>query len=384
MKILILLGFFVTSMFAQTKIWHGYIGKSEIYFYLPCDVTKPINDDNTCDYGSYFYRKFLQNIGLEEALPPTKKYKLNLQVKHAFEDNAKPEELFKLNYKKGQLVGYWKHRNKKLPVTLKPFPHKEKSVDAEEVFTKLRSKFLTYRRREIQKVSRLKKELVWITEEHTGSKMFRLGNGFSAESRKRVNPLLDKAQENDALFELTCVSRWEYGSGVESLVNKVTYLSDDLLGYSNYSSYFCGGAHPDFGTSHYLIDLHTGKYYTLDDIVKFQKNVPKDTNNNWEERDKYNELVAKKLRELAYKANGMELKEKKKLADDEYDPYSLSHWENMDWSYEKDGIRFFLEFSSVSRCARGDSYLIPFELLEPYKNPAFPYALKNSEAYTSR
>ena len=384
MKLLILLGLFVMPMFAQTNIWKGHIGKSEIYFYLPCDVTKKIDDNNDCGYGSYFYRKSLQDIKLEEALPATKKYKFNLQVKHSLEDNAEPKEFFELNYKNGQLVGYWSQIGKKLPIKLKPYSYKNKNDDAEEAFTLLRGEFLKFKRGKVQKFPKQNKELVWIEEEHTQSTMFRLGNGFSSNIRKKLNPILDKSQEQDALFELTCGSRWSYGSGVESLVNDVTYLSKDLLGYSSFSSYFCGGAHPDFGTTHYLVDLHTGKYYALSDIVKFQKNVPKSTD-KWEKRNKYSELVAKKLRELAFKAEGMELKENKKLEEgDGYDPYSISHWEYMDWSYEKDGIRFFLDFCTASRCFRGDSYLIPFKLLEPYKNPDFPYAFKNAKAFMSQ
>ena len=383
MKLLILLGFFSVPMFAQTNIWHGYIGKSEIYCYLPCDVTKKIDKDNSCGYGSYFYRKFLQDIKLEEALPPTKNYKFNLQVKHSLDDNADAEEFFELNYKKGKLIGYWSQIGKKLSLKLTPYSSKSKNDDAEEVFTSLRREFLKFKRGKVQKFPKRKKELVWIEEEHTQSTMFRLGNGFSSSIRKKLNPVLDKSQEQDALFELTCGSRWSYGSGVESLVNEITYLSKDLLGYSNFSSYFCGGAHPDFGTTHYLVDLHTGKYYALSDIVKFQQNVPKSTD-NWEERTKYSELVARKLRELAFKAEGMELKENEKLEEDGYDPYQLSHWEYMDWSYEKDGIRFFLDFCTAARCFRGDSYLIPFKLLSPYKNLDFSYAFKNTEAFMAQ
>ena len=56
----------------------------------------------------------------------------------------------------------------------------------------------------------------------------------------------------------------------------------------------------------------------------------------------------------------------------------------MDWSYEKDGIRFFFNFSTASRCFRGDSYLISFKLLKPYKNSDFPYAFKNRKAFMKK
>jgi len=56
-----------------------------------------------------------------------------------------------------------------------------------------------------------------------------------------------------------------------------------------------------------------------------------------------------------------------------YDAYNLTHWDFVDWSYEKKGIRIYLDFCSASRCYRGDSFLISFKLLKPYKNKSFPY-----------
>jgi hypothetical protein len=380
-NVVLILGFWLIPLYAQTNIWQGTIGKSEIYFYLPCDLSKKIDEDNYCGDGSYFYLKTLQNIRLGESLPSSKKFTLNLQVKHSLDDNAVPKELFELNYKKGKLIGYWHDKSKDLKISLKPFTPKKILIDSEETFTNFRKKFLKYKRANVEKLAFQKKELVWIEEEHTKEGMFRLGNGFSSPVRNIINPLLDKAQEEDALFHLSCSPRWAYGSGVDNLVNKLTYLSEKLLGYSKMSSYDCGGAHPDFGTTYNLIDLNKGKGYSLEDIIKFQENVPSNKEDNWNERFKYDELVAKTLRKLAFKAEGMKLEEKKDEDIENYDPYELSHWEYMEWSYERKGIRFFLSFSSASRAFRGDSFLIPFKLLEPYKNKNFSYKFGNSKAY---
>jgi hypothetical protein len=59
-----------------------------------------------------------------------------------------------------------------------------------------------------------------------------------------------------------------------------------------------------------------------------------------------------------------------------YDPYDLIFWQYIDWAYEKDGIRIYLNFSAYLKCYRGDkdeSFFIPFEMLQQYKNNKFPY-----------
>lgn len=372
---IIFCSFFLQFSYAQTHIWDGYIGKSKIYFYLPCDVDKKISENNECSRGRYFYRTSLQDIQLDDTLPSTEAYTYNLQVKHNLAQNTIPEELFELNYQKGELVGYWVHGVKHLKVKLKPLQTAEKEEEESDFFSTIRRKFLQYKRDRIETITSTNKEFVWIKELHSKTDMFRLGNGFSTKIRKQINPLLDKVQEEDSIFTLTCTDIGSYGTAVDIIENKITYLSKDLLEYSHFSYYLCG-AYPDFYTDYFLIDLHSAKHYMLEDILTFQKNIPPNDEKHFEAREMYEILVAKKLRALAFKVKGMKLepnKERAKETNIGYEPYELDHWKNMSFSYEKNGIRFFLNFSTYNRCFRGDNYLIPFSLLKKYKNKSFPY-----------
>jgi len=345
-KVWILAIIFLTSLLASENYWQGSIGKSKIYLKLSCDIEKGTEEKNVCRFSRYFYESQLQDIVMENG-EKVGENGIRLQVVH----KDKIQEEFMLKYDKGKLNGHWRSKGKTLSVKLKPLILNDKY----DAFEQFRRKFLKFKRVKVEKLKKRNKELVWIEEAHADTMFFRLGNGFSKISRTKVNPVLDELQNEFSAGTLSCASSWNYGTGMEPIKSDLTYLTDNLIGVSFFLNYFCGGAYPDFNTRRHLYDLHSGKEYTLKDILTIANNPSK-------------------LRELAFKAEGMELKAQAEAdAKGGYDPYELSYWEYMSWQYEKKGIQFFLNFSTPERCYRGDSYLIPFELLRPYKNKTFPY-----------
>jgi len=358
--------FLLTPLTANESYWQGTVGKSKIYLQLNCDIMKEQKEENACRYSRYFYESDLQDIVMERGDKISKNH-YRLQVIH----DEKVVEEFTLTHTHGNLNGIWKSKGKSLKVVLK----KLKLNDKDDAFENFRTKFLKFKREKVEKLKESKKELVWIEEMHSKTLLFRLGNGFTSESRNKLNPILDKLQKLDASTSLGCSTSYFYGTGIESLASSVGYLSDNLINFSQSISYYCGGAHPDFGTIHYLYDLHSAKKYSLEDILVFQKNTPH--NNEDGENDKWYEYIdnirAKKLRELAFKSKNIPLKAEKVTENNGYDAYNLIHWKFVDWSYEKKGIRIYLDFCSADRCYRGDSFLISFKLLKPYKNKSFPY-----------
>ncbi|HFU75413.1 MAG TPA: hypothetical protein ENK66_04125 [Arcobacter sp.] len=340
---------------ANQSHWQGTLGKSRIYLELNCDINKEQEEKNACRFSRYFYESQLQDIVMQSG-GEIAKNRYALQVVHS----EKIVEEFILTYSHGMLKGTWKSKGKSLKVALK----KLKLNDEYDAFEKFRTKFLKFKRKKVEKLKGSKKELVWISEKHSGTSFFRLGNRFSKTSRNKVNPVLDELQNEFSVGTLSCASPFNYGTGMEAIETQLTYLSENLVGLSFFLNYFCGGPYPDFNTRRHLYDLHNGKRYKLEDILTIA-NMPE------------------KIRELAFKANGMELKAQEKLKDDlqngGYDPYDLQYWEHVDWRYSKKGIEFFLSFSTAERCYRGDSYFIPFSLLKPYTNKSFPYELGEEE-----
>ena len=56
-----------------------------------------------------------------------------------------------------------------------------------------------------------------------------------------------------AINQLSCsnYSAYNDAEGIDYSTS-ISYWDSNLLGFSNFSSYFCGGAHPDFGSTGYL------------------------------------------------------------------------------------------------------------------------------------
>jgi hypothetical protein len=333
---------------ANESYWQGTIGKNKIYLKLDCDISKVSKDKDSCRFSRYFYESQLQDIVMKHG-GEIAKNRYRLQVVHS----DKIVEEFILNHNNGVLKGTWTSNAKSLKVVLKKLKLNRK-YDAFETF---KIKFLKFKREKVEKLKTFKKELVWIEEAHSKTSFFRLGNGFSKASRNKVNPVLDELQNEFSTGTLSCASAFSYGTGMETIYAQRTYLSSNLIGIDIPLNYFCGGAYPDFNIRRHLYDLHSGKKHKLEDILTIAKEPSK-------------------IRDLAFKAEGMELKaQEPSKAGRGYDPYDLEHWEFMGWAYGKKGIDFFLNFCTAERCYRGDSYFIPFEMLKPYKNKSFPYEL---------
>ena len=134
----------------------------------------------------------------------------------------------------------------------------------------------------------------------------------------------------------------------------------------------CGGAHPDFGSSGYLIDLNNGKQYGIDDILAFDKSVTGDKENNFDAFSKYRSTYfAPKLLAVL---NSQEHFEKPKNDDDHCDYTNEEYWDFPSWNYTEKGIEFTPIFYRAARSCE-ESFLVPFEKLKKYKNPKFPYSL---------
>jgi hypothetical protein len=213
------------------------------------------------------------------------------------------------------------------------------------------------------------KELIWYSEKHCYSPFFRLGNYFSEKSKSVINPILNTIQIQNSLAQLGCSSRFEYntGDGIEYTV-KINYLNENLLGFNIFSSWFCGGAHPDFGGQGYLLDLNNGKEYEIDDILAFDKTVTNEKQGGFDAYSAYRQnFFAPKIFELIN--NYTQLTND---AERDCDYTDLEIWNFPSWNITEEGIEFTPSFYRAARACE-DSFLVPFESLKQFKNPKFLY-----------
>ncbi|MDB6141828.1 MAG: hypothetical protein JWP80_872 [Pseudomonas sp.] len=109
--------------------------------------------------------------------------------------------------------------------------------------------------------------LQWWTEPQSKLSMFQITSGFPPEQLARINQQLRARQWNEVVSYYACLLQ---GSrfGAEFLQTITPELiSPAIVSVSVFTSYDCGGAHPDFGDSPLNLDANTGKPLSLEDVL---------------------------------------------------------------------------------------------------------------------
>lgn len=353
----IILLFVSSIVHAQTTFQlEGTIGKSPVYMSL--SVYPPSGTDSeTSIMGSYYYKKSLKDIFLGGRIE-NNEYLLSVE-----DELDKIAESFRLVKKGDSFTGTWTNKNgKTLSVNLKPIStiqgnYQYDNIDimrflkANNLYDYVRLSNIKLQRDTVDSIG--DKSFVWFSEVHCQAPFFRLGNGFTDKQRQIVNPILDKIHLHNILDQLQCTTRWYYnndGVGIDYNVS-VNYIDDNLLGFQIFASYYCGGAHPDFGGVGYLLDLKSGASYSLSDVY-----------------DLTPATISKLLTDRYHFEKPID------EDDDPCDYTDLSVWEFYSWSVNKEGISFTPSFPRVYRSCE-DSFLLPYSDLKPYIKKSFPYEL---------
>lgn len=361
--LLLFLIFSTLGMKSQTNYFlEGQLGKNKIYLNF--------NSDNSELDGSYFYRNSLKNIPLEGAV---NNGKFVLKFENHFNKIFEKFELSKSS--KTSFKGFWTNqKGKKIPLILtvinfSKFPHNFAigAIGLINEFDLIKLSLLEFKPDSVSKFHG--KELIWYSEKHCKSPFFRLGDNFSERNKSVINPILNTIQIQNTLAQLDCSSGFEYntGDGIEYTVN-VNYMNDNLLGFKIFSSWFCGGAHPDFGGRGYLLDLNNGKEYDIDAILAFDKTVTNEIQGGFDAYSAYRQsYFAPKLFELIN--NHTQLTNE---TERDCDYTDLEIWNFPSWNFTEEGIEFTPTFYRAARACE-EPFLVPFESLKQFKNPKYPY-----------
>ncbi|VXB17955.1 conserved hypothetical protein [Flavobacterium sp. 9AF] len=352
------------NLFSQNTYYlEGTVGKSNIYMQIT-------EYDNNYIEGNYFYQKSLKDIHLNG------KYKdvyFTLYFGNDYGEEAF-EEKFELEKINNKFTGKWVNKTgKTIPVSLKSinFTQYKKPIfkEFDDNLDLIKLNYLNFEQDSIQNYNN--QQIIWYSESHCEAPFFRIGESFSTAKKNTINPILIDKHYEIALNQLSCSSPFSYntGNGIEYSVS-ITFLNDNLLGYEIFSSYYCGGAHPDFGSEGNLINLHSGKKYELDEIIAFDTSVTKYSDDNFTLFSTYrNTYFAPILYEL------INLKQKftqPEESEDYCDYTQLDIWNYPQWSFTEKGIEFTPVFPRVARNCE-DTFLVEFESLKKYKHPNFPY-----------
>ncbi|WP_298545035.1 hypothetical protein [uncultured Aquimarina sp.] len=233
--------FIFCSISIQAQTYEGTIGKHRIFLELDIDY----NDDRATAF--YFYKSQLQNIQLEGSFSNNE-----LVLFEKFSDIKEQKELFTLIINKDTIAGTWKNKGKTLQVDLNKTT---KKIDDYKLMN------LEYARDSI--TIHNTKELVWFTEKYSKKSLFRLGNGFTSSEREFMNPKLDTIHANYATIGLDC--------GWADINIEMELISNQYISFTEYSSIYCGGAHPNHNMVGYNFDFKNKKQ--LDRITDLYPNL---------------------------------------------------------------------------------------------------------------
>ena len=253
----------------DTQVWQGTLGQQAI-------VMK--RDDGRCG-GRYFYRRHRIDITL---MGDDKAARCTLQEMPPrwSDDTPKPE--WRMQSPQGERwQGEWVGVDgKRLPIALTRLRALPAAKEAS--LTALRGDFdpYAYLRLSALALKPAKRETVngyalqWRSQPDSGIELFDVAAGYTPEARARINHLLHRRlwEWVNAAFEC----RSGHGAEGSDFDTRTTlrHIDTRVLSASLFTSYYCGGAHPDFGDAPLNIDVRTGRELDLEDVLWVGKGKP--------------------------------------------------------------------------------------------------------------
>lgn len=273
------------------QVYVGNIGKAGIAMDLEIQTTGDVE-------GRYFYRKYRTDITLEGRRE--KDGTLHLNEKSQSEKN-RAKLILRMNG--SNLQGEWQdvQKNKKLPVSLSPANEQSAISNNEAAQSGFHSNSLYDSLRLVGLSLRpLKREkfqgysIQWWEEPNSEVRMFRLLDGFPIETVLRINRRLGQEQWRSVSAYYDCQSGGARALGADFMQTVTPKLiNPQFISVSIFTSYYCGGAHPDFGDRPLNIDVASSEDLQLEDILWLGNGKPSPQRNAARARtdQRYEEMV---------------------------------------------------------------------------------------------
>jgi len=357
------------------RVFTGTLGKMPIVVEL--NITQ--QDEVT---GRYFYEKYHRDLPLNGAL---QNGTLTLTEGNNRYGDDKPLSTLELEETGSGWQGEWRSpQGKKLPVKLTEARLTAPTSSTLPFIAALPySEPYEYLRLQGLKLKPAKKEnfmgydLQWWTEPETKISLFSVESGLSKDDQQRVNQQLLGRLWNEVISYHGC--QLQGGENVEFMQQaQPKMISPAVVSLNISTSYYCGGAHPDFGDSPLNIDVKTGHPLSLEDVLWVGEGKPL----LHAERDSLgDEPLSKDESNARYQYVSKELvpwvikqftalyptEMKTPTGDDDCNFQDESIWGTSPWYFTEKGLYLGAYFARVQRsCDRPDWSILPYSLVKQH------------------
>jgi hypothetical protein len=329
-------------------------------------------EDSSCT-ARYFYEKQRKDIELNGVVRKNGTISV-VSEGWGSKDNIAMAEKIELNEKNGIYSGTWTNRKKTLPVQLKMVitekftsPYDEfsfiRQLKKEDPYNYVRISALEFIKDSAKQMNTC--TLDWYHEKYSGTVLFRVLKGYESAAIKKINDKLTETHIQGSLGALECFS--PHGESEYSQTVNYFFANDDLLSVNLFTSYSCGGAHPDFGSQALNFNGHNGQQLSLDEVFRFGKGAPpKQDSPEWYT---YRSTVfAPKIVSLLKQFHPHQMQKPKKT-EEECDYSDPEIWNFPNWYFTPKGLYVGAVFARAARsCDEPAWSVIPYQALQPYAN----------------
>lgn len=252
------------------SVYTGTLGKQAI-------VLELTPGEGAITAGRYFYVRHHRDIALSGKTASDG----HLQLREGWDDDASGPLVTLERQAGGGWRGNWQDaKGKALPIVLAPAKVAPPAADAPPWLRQLyASDRYGYLRLAGLKPQAGKREtfmghtLQWWRVPDAGIAFFKILDGYPPTELARINQvLMDRMWQETGSYYDCLFNHFNEGDYEQTVTPRL--LTANLVSVSVFTSYYCGGAHPDFGDAAINLDAHTAQPLTLEDLLWVGKGKP--------------------------------------------------------------------------------------------------------------
>ncbi len=349
------------------KVWRGTLGPNEVVV----RINAPAKGSADLD-GRYFYRRHRMDIQLQGKASADGRITLQEGLR---DDDPHPSWKMQAPAQDrwdGEWIG---PKGERLEIHLRGVASSA-TVAAREAglqalrgdidgYEWLRMADLTLRKKKLQQVDGY--TLQWFHQPESGIDLFEVVSGYPEAQRERINRALRMNLWNRVGNYYGCMSGARDGQGEYETTTTLRHIDPKILSVSLFSSYYCGGAHPDFGDAPLNIDPRDGRELDLDDVLWLApgKALHAAKGNKWNQA--WSDYRSKRFAPWVVAQFKSLYPEEFRPGDDECNYDDPEVWQFPQWYATPKGIHISAYFARVARsCDDPDWAILPWKVVDAH------------------